>query len=115
MSVAGGTLHGMDENNRRDVTELRPGMTGRWLVRTRNSEHVWDLDEMAYTRRPGTTSSQMAYDGVPVLISRVQRWPCVGSESVVWFDDPLDPLLEQYRISSTIASITRLEDSTRES
>lgn len=106
----------MDANSSRDVTELRPGMTGRWLVRTRNSQHIWDLDEMSYTRRPCATSSQMAYDGVPGLISRCTALAVRRErESFVWFDDLLDPLLEQYRIRSSIASITRLEDSTPES
>ena len=35
------------------VTELTPGMGGRWLVTTRGSQHVFDLNTMTYTRIPG--------------------------------------------------------------
>lgn len=35
------------------VTALTPEMSGRWLVTTQGSAHVWDLDAMTWERRPG--------------------------------------------------------------
>lgn len=88
------------------VTELRPGMGGRWEVTARTSRHVWDLDAMRYTRLPGPTATAMMYDGIEVAIGRVAVWPVVGQQSLLFYDDPNDPLQEQHRICSTIESIT---------
>ena len=91
------------------VAALCAGMTGRWLVRTRSSEHIFDLDAGTYCRVPGDTAKQFAYDGQAQRITRVVQWPAVGHRSFIWYDDPECPdALEQYRISSTIRSITRL-------
>lgn len=87
------------------VERLAPGMTGRWRVLTRRAEHIWDLDKMTYTRLPGAASSPFAHDEVTASILSVERWPQVGSTSLVFFDDPNDPLIEQWRISSTIRRI----------
>jgi hypothetical protein len=87
-------------------------MGGRWLVTTRGSTHVWDLDTMTCTRRPGPTSGSgaFAYDDVSVRISRVERWPRVGATFLFWFDDPGAPQVhEHWRQSSTIQSITALD------
>jgi len=86
-------------------------MTGRWQVTTQGSTHIWDLGAMTYERHPGPTSraGSFDYDGIPLPITRVERWPTVGASSFVWFDDPgLPELLERYRISSTIKEIRRL-------
>jgi hypothetical protein len=83
-------------------------MTGRWCVRSRRTSHTWDLDQMTYTRHPGAQSQAFAYDDEPQPITRVTAWPRVGEVSCVWFDDPQDGLVEQYRVSSTIQSITTL-------
>lgn len=87
------------------VEQLVPGMTGRWRVLTRGSEHVWDLDKMTYTRLPGASSSAFAHDGATASIRSVERWPRVGHTSFLFFDDPNDALIEQWRISSTIQRI----------
>ncbi|WP_406832818.1 hypothetical protein ABEG17_08350 [Pedococcus sp. KACC 23699] len=88
--------------------DLSPRVGGRWLVRTKETEHVWDLDAGTYTRLPGPTSSSMAYDGVPVQFTRVQMWPQVGQRSLVFFDDLSHAFVEQWRVSSRIRSITAL-------
>jgi len=91
------------------VEELRGGMRGRWLVTTKRSRHVWDLDAGTYQRLPGESSQQFAHDGDAHRITRVEHWPALGTSSFVWFDDPGHPeSIEQYRISSPIRSITRL-------
>lgn len=38
------------------VDELADGMRGRWVVASQGSTHLWDLDALTYTRRPGPTS-----------------------------------------------------------
>ncbi|WP_395307979.1 hypothetical protein V4U86_21705 [Mycobacterium sp. AMU20-3851] len=80
---------------------------------TQGSTHVWDLDAMTYTRRPGPTSLSggFAHDECAMPISRIERWPRVGGTSLVWFDDP-EALAERelWRQSSTIVSITALPD-----
>jgi hypothetical protein len=90
------------------VTELTPGTGGRWEVRARSSRHVWDLDLMTYTRLRGPDSEPMEYDGMTVDILRVERWPAVGGQSVVVYDDPFYPALEQWRRCSIIQSIVAL-------
>lgn len=95
------------------VHELTPAMGGCWLVVTRGSVHEWDLDAMTYTRIPGSSSGSGSfdYDLQSMAITRVQRWPQVGSTSLVFYDDPSFPEgLEQWRQSSPIASITRIPD-----
>jgi hypothetical protein len=67
------------------------------------------LDRRTYARLPGHGSQKFDHDGIEHPITRIERYPEVGSCSIVWFDDPHDPLVEQWRVSSTIRSITRLE------
>lgn len=89
---------------------LTAEMTGKWLVTTQGTEHIWDLDRRTYTRRPtaASKSGAMAFDGEPRRIGRVQRWPVVGDRSWVWYDSGY--AMEEYRISSTIVSIERMEE-----
>lgn len=97
----------MDQPSQVDVLDAT--MSGVWLVRSRSSSHVWDLDAGTYERLPDPGSSQFAYDGATLTISRVDRWPAVGDQSVVCFDDPDHPhLIEHLRVSSPIRRITRL-------
>jgi hypothetical protein len=92
------------------VTALTPGMGGRWLITTRGSTHIWDLDATTYTRIPGSSSGSgpFAFDGRPLPISRVDRWPRIGSTSLIWIDDPYAPDTTLGRRSSVIVSITAL-------
>ncbi|MGN6131232.1 MAG: hypothetical protein ACTHOK_12920 [Nocardioidaceae bacterium] len=95
----------------RTTETLSAADVGCWLVRTRGSAHVWDLDEGRYVRMPGPTAAPMLFDHQPVALGRVEWWPSVGGRSFLWYDDPdpaRAPVLEHYRISSTIASITGL-------
>src|SRR5262245_38235373 len=102
----------MDESQlsvpKEEVPELTESMLGRWLVCTQGSEHVWDLDAMTYQRLPGRDRGHFEFDGQVLRISRITRWPKVGGQSVVWFDDPTDALIEQWRISSRIRLIVRM-------
>ena len=88
--------------------ELRSEIEGRWLVISQGSTHLWDLDAGTYARIPGPgRSGGYPHDGRPMPITRVDRWPVVGSTSLVWYDDPNSPLTrEHWRQSSIIASIT---------
>ena len=90
---------------------LSPTDRGCWLVRTRGSAHVWDLDTGRYLRMPGPTAAAMLFDHQSVVLTRVEWWPAVGARSFLWYDDPdpaRAPVLEHYRISSAIASIKGL-------
>ena len=81
---------------------------GSWHPRDLRTCGTWDA--MTYTRRPGPASPSGAfdYDGIAHRITRVTRWPRVGDQSLVWFDDPASPFdTEQFRRSSVIVSITR--------
>jgi|GEM_PF-4061625 len=96
----------------RDVDALTLEMNGSWLVKTQSSEHMWNLDHMTYTRLPGlrSRSGAFAFDHQPMAITRVDRWPRVGSTSLLWYDDPTDPdRTEQWRQSSRIVSITECD------
>lgn len=98
-------------SGRHDVEALTPEMRGTWLVKTQGSEHLWDLDCMTYTRKPGSRSLSGAFtfDHRAVLITRVERWPRVGSTSLLWFDDPSNgEQAEHWRQSSGIVSITEI-------
>lgn len=95
------------------VDELTPDMGGRWLVETQGSRHEWDLDAMTFMRMPGpdSLSGGMRFDGEPMTITRVQRWPKVGSVSILFYDDPTIPeFVEYWRQSSTIKSITPIKE-----
>jgi hypothetical protein len=88
---------------------LHADLDGRWLVTSKRSRHIWDLDAMTYERVPaGQDSQQFDYDREPHPITRVVAYPVVGESSHVIFDDPERPWLEQFRISSPIRSIKRL-------
>lgn len=88
------------------VDQLTADDTGQWLVTTLGSRHVWDLDAGTYQRIPGATRASFDWDKAVVRLTRVERWPAVGSTSFIWFDDPALPdLVEQWRQSSTIVSI----------
>lgn len=97
------------------VDSLNAGTLGRWLVTTGGSTHFWDIQpgRVRYRRLPGGASASFVADDVEVTLTRIDRWPAVGATSFIWFDDPDTPmLLEQWRQPSTIASITRLPDTT---
>lgn len=92
----------------RPAQRLTAGMGGVWIVETHGSLHIWDLDEMTYTRRPGPSSGSgsMRFDGNAMPITRVEAWPSIGERSVVWFDDPEDPeQTEHHRISARVTAI----------
>ena len=93
------------------VDALTPEMIGSWLVKTQSSEHIWNLDHMTYTRRPRSRSRSgaFAFDHRPMAITRVERWPRVGSSSLLWYDDPTHPdHTEHWRQSSGVISITEI-------
>ena len=91
--------------------ELKPGMTGKYLIKTRNSQHIWDLDNMLYCRMPGENSNKFSYDNDFVKLTYIIRWPKVGDYSHIFFDDLDYPdTLEQWRISSIIKSIEPINE-----
>jgi hypothetical protein len=90
-----------------EVSRPGPGSTGRWLVRSRGTVHVLDLDARTYERRPGPTSQAFPYDNQAVPLTRIEVWPEVGHRMLLWFDDPAQPeTLEHYRVCSRIRSIS---------
>lgn len=102
----------------RGFTPVDPGLTresppaqrmsGAWAVRTLTSSHLWDLDAHMYTRLPGPSATPMAYDGTPLRIHRILRWPRVGRVSYLTCDDPDDESMEQWRQSATIVAIQQV-------
>ena len=66
-----------------------------------------DLDARTYKRRLGPTSQAFDYDNQPAPLTRIEVWPKVGRQMLIWFDDPVHPeLIEHYRVCSRIRSIT---------
>jgi hypothetical protein len=89
------------------VDRLTPDLGGRWLVRSRRSEHLFDLDTWSYQRTGEGRSFE--HDGRSMSLTRVERWPAVGEVFFIWLDDPDIPdELEYWRQSSPIRSITRI-------
>src|SRR5689334_10105372 len=81
------------------VQALGPQTPGRWLVTAKTSQHLWNLQpgRWTYTRLPGPNASRMAFDGQAMVISTVGAWPAVDGRSLVFYDDPSDDSLEQWR------------------
>lgn len=95
-------------NDPEQVQELTSGCTGRWLVATRGSEHVFDLDAGTYRRTPRSGRGAFPYDGKTVVLNKIEVWPRVGCAFLIWFDDVDFPaLLERWHRSSTVTAITR--------
>lgn len=95
------------------VDELTSEHTGRWLVTTKSTLHLWDLDAMTYVRMPSedSKSGSMENDERAVRIGRVVWWPKVGKRPYFWFDDPESPMFfEHWRINSEVQKIERLSD-----
>ena len=90
------------------VTELTPGMGGRWLVTTRGSQHVFDLNTMTYNRIPGAGRGQFLGDGQPQRIWNIGAWPKVGASFYLEWDWTYTQV--QTRLSSTVQRIERLVD-----
>lgn len=91
------------------VSALTATTRGRWLVSTRHTQHVWDLDAMTVRRLPGPESGVFPDDGQPLILNRVDRWPVVGGTFFVWLE-PAEgsDLIEFWRQSSPVRSIERL-------
>lgn len=86
-------------------------MTGKYLIKTRNSQHIWDLDNMLYCRMPGGDSNKFSYDNDFVKLTYIFRWPKVGDYSHILYDDLDNPdTLEQWRMSSIIKSIEPINE-----
>ncbi|MGV0624604.1 hypothetical protein [Mycolicibacter minnesotensis] len=103
---------GCDEYGVGDTVDaLSPEMRGVWRVTTQGSTHIWDMDNRTYTRFPGehSLSGAFEFDREPQPITRVDRYPVVGSYFLIWYDDPADPeRREQFRRSSGIERIERV-------
>jgi hypothetical protein len=98
------------QGGQQQVDELCVCSRGRWLVETFGSAHEFDLNNWLYLRRPGPGRRQFPHDAQAVLLTKVERWPVVGQEFIIWFDDPDQPeRLVHWRVSSTVRRISRLE------
>lgn len=94
------------------VDSLDGSMDGAWLVTTQGSHHLYEIHDgsVLWTRIPGNARDAFVGDAAPHPLTRVARWPAVGDVAFVWFDDPQSPMLvEQWRRSSTIVRIERVE------
>lgn len=91
------------------IIALAPPTTGRWLITTAKTRHVLDLNTNEYMRVPSGASQSFACDGEPGRLTRVVL-PCVGLPMMVFFDDPRSPYIEQWRVTSSVCSISRLPD-----
>jgi hypothetical protein len=92
------------------VNELTSSSTGKWIVTSQGSRHIFDLDNFTYKRIPGDLSQNFSYDSEEVKLSSIKVYPKVSSSFYIFFDDLDFPdSLEHWRISSTIVSIDKYE------
>lgn len=86
--------------------------TGQWLVTTEHSRHIWDLDQMVYTRLPDHLDAQPhGHDEAVMAIDRVARWPEVGARPHLCFYEPgLPRYFKDWRINTAVVKIERLAD-----
>lgn len=90
---------------------LDASATGVWLVTTAGSRHIRDYSrspDIYWTRLPGEGSPNLGADNQAHRLTQVELWPRVGTSTLVFFDDPDDIVLEQWRISSPIVKIEEL-------
>lgn len=95
-----------------EILELTEDMTGRYLVKTQGSIHLWDLDNKFYVRNPSPESMANRHmpDHVnhrPLSWVKVERWPKVGQSFLTILNGDMP-----WHRSSTIRSIERLDDDT---
>jgi hypothetical protein len=92
------------------VDTIDANSTGRYLVSTQSSQHIWDLDAMTYQHLSTKRGSGSPQDTEVLPITVVERWPAVGCTSLLWFDELVETILpiEHWRQSSTIVSIEQL-------
>lgn len=90
------------------VEHLDKYALGCWLTTTRGSRHVWETepDGVHWARMPGDGRAQFDGDAERQLLTSIERWPAVGDKFLIWFDSWLT---DEWRLSSTIRSIERLE------
>lgn len=82
---------------------------GLYLVRSRGSLHVFDLDAGGYLRLPGERSNAFPHDESVVRLTSVERWPHVGDTFFIWVDSPAEYALWDYwRQSSPVAAVYRV-------
>ena len=90
---------------------LDDASTGVWLVTTAGSQHIWDFSRSPYiywTRLPGVGSPNLGADSQAHRLTLVEAWPRIGASTLVFFDDPNDFVMEQWRISSPVVRIDEL-------
>jgi hypothetical protein len=94
------------------VAELSEESTGRWLVTTQGSHHLWDFDRMTWARFPGPRSLRGScladLEDLPII--QIGRYPKVGGLSVVLCVNPHFPEIVHWRQSSLIERIEKLGD-----
>jgi len=91
------------------VTELSPGMKGRWIVQTQGTLHLFDLDKWEYSRRQHDGLNPMRQDHEVVALPEdsIILWPQVGSLfRIVVSVDSYSGYMGSVRTSSLIRSIT---------
>lgn len=92
------------------VAALSAADTGVWWVTTQGGTvHSWNLDAMTLPRARGGDSptGAMRFDGSPVEILDVGRWPRVGEGFLVALQHPTDAQRIVFRESSDIVRIER--------
>ena len=90
------------------VERLDESALGCWLATTHGSRHVWEIAPggVHWTRMPGDGRAHFDGDAERQLLTSIERWPVVGDKFLIWFDSWLT---DEWRLSSTIRSIERLE------
>lgn len=94
------------------ITDLSDVETGTWIVATRDSQHLFDLDHRTVTRIPGPTA-------LPSVNDRPRRLRAIDSARVgergAWTmhaDEDSEIVDYFWAETSVVASITRIESAT---
>lgn len=92
---------------RETLPELDAESEGIWWVTTASGTvHVWDMDKGTVLRAP-SAARPLRFDGEPLPIALVTRYPRVGDCAVVAFPHPADPERAVVRTSTAVVSIER--------
>lgn len=87
------------------VPRLTNEDTGTWIIKTRGSTHVLNLDEKTITRFNDSGRNPMPRDGKEKYITTVARWPEVGDGFIMYYSEQPQSMAVRWHASSTIESI----------
>lgn len=93
------------------VDALAPGMTGKWMVHTEFSNHLFDLDLHLYRRQQiDRAFNELRKDDLPLVLepTHIIFWPEVGKEFTIVISVAGNSDVATVRTSSIVRSIEQV-------